>query len=65
MQASLGDRIVVHSAQVDGPVRDGEILEVQGPDGLPPYLVRWSDSGHTSLFFPGSDATIQHFSGQG
>jgi len=34
-------------------VRDGEILEVHGEDGGPPYLVRWSDSGHESLVFPG------------
>jgi hypothetical protein len=32
-----------------------------GPDGTSPYLVRWGDTGHESLFFPGSDATVQHF----
>ena len=61
MQAAVGDRILIHSQHVDGPVRDGEILEVHGPDGLPPYVVKWSDTGHTSLFFPGGDATVQRF----
>jgi hypothetical protein len=61
MQVSKGDRIVIHGHRVGEPDRDGEVLEVQGADGGPPYLVRWGDSGHESLFFPGSDATVQHF----
>ena len=60
MRAQVGDRIVVHSSHVDGHVRDGEVLEVRGEDGEPPLLVRWSDTGHESLFFPGPDATIDH-----
>jgi hypothetical protein len=60
MNAQVGDRLVIHSANVDGPTRDGEILEVHGADGAPPYVVRWADTGHTSLFFPGPDATVQH-----
>jgi hypothetical protein len=23
--------------------------------------VRWEDTGHETLFFPGSDAVVQHF----
>ncbi len=63
MKAVVGDRLVVHSVHVDGPVRDGEIVEVRGVDGLPPYVVEWSDSGHQSLYFPGSDCTVEHFAG--
>jgi len=59
--ATVGDRLLVHSRHVGGPVRDGEILEVRHADGSPPYLVRWSDDGHESLFFPGPDAEVQHF----
>jgi hypothetical protein len=58
MKASVGDRIIVASPVVDGPVRDGEIVELRNPDGSPPYVVRWSDSGHTGLFFPGPDAHV-------
>jgi hypothetical protein len=46
---------------VDDPERDAEILEVRGEDGGPPYVVRWEDSGHEALVFPGPDATVQHF----
>ena len=28
--------------------------------GGPPYLVRWSDDGRETLFFPGPDAHISH-----
>lgn len=58
MFARVGDRLVVHSARVDGPVRDGEIVEVRHGDGSPPYVVRWSDSGHETLIYPGPDAEI-------
>jgi len=39
--------------------RIGEIVEVRGAGGEPPYLVRFDD-GHTSLVFPGPDAVIEH-----
>lgn len=61
MFATAGDRLVVHSTHVDGPVRDGEIVEVRHEDGTPPYVVRWSDTGHESLVYPGPDAEVQHF----
>ena len=61
MQASVGDRIVIHGHRIGEPDRDCEVLEVRGPDGGPPYCVRWGDTGHEALFFPGSDATVQHF----
>lgn len=59
MKAAVGDRIVVNATRVDGPQRRGEIIEVRGRDGAPPYRVRWSD-GHEGLVFPGPDATVQH-----
>lgn len=59
MHASVGDQIVITAHHVGEATRDGEILSV-GPDGQPPYLVRWSDDGHEGLFFPGSDATVHH-----
>ena len=62
MYADKGDRLVIRSQHVDEAVRDGEILEVRGPQGGPPYLVRWSDNGHESLTFPGPDAYVQPFS---
>lgn len=61
MNAAVGDRVVIHGTHVGDHVRDGEIVEVRGEDGGPPYLVRWSDTGHESLFYPGADATVHHF----
>ena len=57
MQAAVGDRLVVESNKVDSPRREGEIVEVRGEDGGPPYLVRWSD-GHEGLTYPGPDAHV-------
>ena len=60
MKAVPGDRLVIRSHRVGEPERDAEILEV-GPDGGPPYRVRWDDTGHEGLMFPGSDAYVEHF----
>ena len=57
MHANVGDHLVVVSRTVDQPRREGEILEVHGEQGAPPYLVRWAD-GHEGLSFPGPDAHI-------
>lgn len=65
MRASVGDRIIIRGHHVGEPDRDCEVIEVRGGQGGPPYLVRWEDSGHEGLFFPGPDATVQHFDGQG
>lgn len=61
MHAAEGDRIIVASATLGAPARDGEILEVHGSNGEAPYLVRWSDTGRESLFFPGPDVHLQHY----
>ncbi len=61
MRASAGDRIVIKGHRVGEHDRDAEVIEVSHPDGSPPYRVRWEDSGHESLLFPGSDAFVQHF----
>jgi hypothetical protein len=59
MQAAVGDRLHVHANVVGNPGRAGEIVEVRGAGGEPPYLVRFDD-GHTALVFPGPDAIIEH-----
>lgn len=61
MRASVGDRILIRNHRTGATDRDGEVLEVRGADGGPPYLVRWSDNGHETVFFPGSDADLHHF----
>lgn len=61
MRAAVGDRMIIKGHRVGEHDRDGEILEVRGSDGGPPYVVRWGDTGHETLFFPGNDAVVQHF----
>jgi hypothetical protein len=50
MHAADGDRIIVASATLCAPAKDGEIFEVHGSNGEAPYLVRWSDTKRESLF---------------
>jgi hypothetical protein len=61
MKAAVGDRLVIKGHHVGEPDRDAEILEVQGKDGAPPWRIRWSDDGREGLYFPGSDAEVEHF----
>jgi len=60
MHATAGDRIIIRSVHVGEPDRDGEVLEARGEGGTPPYLVRWSDTGHEGLLFPGPETVIHH-----
>ena len=57
MKAHVGDRIILAPPTVSAPLHDGEVLEARGPDGPPPFLVRWSD-GHVGLFFPGHGSVL-------
>jgi Domain of unknown function (DUF1918) len=61
MYAAVGDRLLIRGTHVDDVVRDGEILEVRGKNGEPPYVVRWSDTDHETLIYPGPDATVHHY----
>lgn len=58
MHAAVGDRLHVHSHAVGVNDRTGEILEVRGPEGQPPYLVRFDD-GHEGLVYPGPDSVVE------
>jgi hypothetical protein len=58
MKAHQGDRIILAASHLDQPTRDGEVLEVRGENGAPPYLVRWTD-GHTGLLYPGPGAVLR------
>jgi Domain of unknown function (DUF1918) len=56
MRARIGDRLCVHSRTVNRPDRIGEVVEVRGPDGQPPFLVRFADGER--LMFPGPDCEV-------
>ncbi len=57
MQAKTGDRLVIEGRTTEIGKREGEIVEVRGADGAPPYVVKWSD-GHEGLTYPGPDAHV-------
>jgi len=63
VKAAVGDRLIVRSRHLAEPDRLGEIVEVRGADGQPPYLVRWSNEESEHLVFPGPDAHVEHSSG--
>jgi Domain of unknown function (DUF1918) len=60
MRAKPGDRLVIKSHRVGRSERVGEIVEVRGEHGEPPYLVRWSGDDHEAIVYPGSDALVEH-----
>ena len=60
LRAAVGDQLAVHGHYQGEPERDGEILEVLGKNGAPPYVVRWDD-GRVSTVYPGSDVFVEHF----
>ncbi|MFI6684489.1 DUF1918 domain-containing protein [Streptomyces sp. NPDC050485] len=59
MRASVGDRILVHGRTVGQHDRQAEVIEVLGPDGTPPFRVRFED-GHETLMSPGPDTVVRH-----
>ncbi|MDQ3762283.1 MAG: DUF1918 domain-containing protein [Actinomycetota bacterium] len=62
MRASIGDQLCVHGRTVDRPDRMGHVLEVRGPDGQPPFLVRFDD-GSERLIYPGPDCEVRPATG--
>ncbi|MEK7426679.1 MAG: DUF1918 domain-containing protein [Actinomycetota bacterium] len=59
MHASPGSQLIIKGHHVGEPDRKGEVLEARGPGGSEPFLVRWDDTGHASLLFPGNDCVIE------
>jgi hypothetical protein len=59
MDAQVGDHITIESNRVGGGKRSGEIVEVISREGVNHYRVRWDD-GHETVYFPSSDATVEH-----
>ena len=58
MRAHTGDWLMVKGRTDSSPARRAMVLEAHGPNGSAPFLVRWIDSGHEALVFPGPDAVV-------
>ncbi|RCH67081.1 DUF1918 domain-containing protein [Streptomyces sp. SDr-06] len=61
MRASVGDTLLVHGRTVGQQDRRAEVIEVLGPQGTPPFRVRFDD-GHETLMSPGPDTVVRHLS---
>ena len=65
MFATVGDELIIEGHRIGLPRRIGKVVEARGDGGGPPYLVRWDDTGRTTLLFPGADCRIEHLAGTG
>jgi len=63
MYANVGDELIIEGHRVGEPRRIGKVEEARGDDGGPPYLVKWDDTGRSTLLFPGADCRIEHLAG--
>lgn len=61
--AAPGDRLVVRGRRRDRGGHCAEVVEVLGPDGRPPYRVRWEESGVETLAHPGPGTRVEHGAG--
>ncbi|MDX8147294.1 DUF1918 domain-containing protein [Lentzea sp. BCCO 10_0061] len=52
MKVKRGDWLVEPSG------RRGQVTAVKHAEGRPPYLVRWLDTEHEALVFPGPDTHV-------
>lgn len=58
MQAKVGDELTVKGRRQGDSDRHGQIIEIRGQGGAPPYVVRWQDS-RESVFFPSADTVVE------
>lgn len=64
MQAHQGDELIVRGHRTGQPDRTGQVLEARGQGDTQPFLVRWDDNGHTTLFYPGTDCVVRELTGK-
>lgn len=54
MRANAGDTLVVPGPEI----RTGLVIRVLGPDGAPPYVIKWDGDGHIAMVTPGEYSRI-------
>ena len=54
MRAKVGDLLVVPGSES----RAGRVIRVLGPDGAPPYVIKWQKDGHIAMVTPGPYSRI-------
>lgn len=58
MKAAIGDRVHTHGVTSSRDEHTGEIVQVRGADGRPPYLVRFPN-GEERLIYPGPHTVVE------
>lgn len=58
MKAAPGNWLMIEGTHLNDPKRHGQILEVRGTDGAPPYVVRWDDTGTETVVIPTTGAHV-------
>jgi Domain of unknown function (DUF1918) len=58
MKAKVGDWLVFKGRTNEQQEHRGIITEVHGAEGSAPYMVRWLETDHEALVFPGPDAIV-------
>jgi Domain of unknown function (DUF1918) len=61
MKAKVGDLLVVPGPEI----RTGLVIRVLGPDGAPPYVIKWQSDGHIAMVTPGEYSRIVPARGNG
>jgi hypothetical protein len=61
MRAKVGDLLVVPGPET----RTGLVIRVLGPDGAPPYVIKWQSDGHIAMVTPGEYSRIVPARGKG
>jgi len=59
VKAKVGDKLIEEGTDVGDHRRIGIITALRHDDGTPPYMVRWLDTGHEGLVYPGPDAHLE------
>jgi len=59
LSAQVGDTLLIEDESTASTPRIGRILAVTGPDGSPPYRVRWLAGEYESLISPGPGAHVE------
>ena len=54
MRAKVGDLLVVPGSES----RTGRVIRVLGPDGAPPYVIKWLSDGHIAMVTPSQYSRI-------
>ena len=58
MLERCGRRLVTRSSCPAPESRTGLVIRVLGPDGAPPYVIKWQSDGHIAMVTPSQYARI-------